>query len=283
MNLFANVASQKCRQRTTGAILFLALSLLVPALVGQPVTSSNRFLFIIDISAGMKPLEKPLRETVFDLVYSGVRGLMQNGDTYGIWLVNDQNNTSFQMQTWKPKHIVELAAEATSHVKTNGFKGKARLDVALADAARVIKKVDDLIVIVVSNGETPLAGTPFDEELNARIGVITPQMKLAKAAVNTALVGQNGEFVAWAVNSPDFLIEVPNVPRKPKPQPAFVATKTNAPALEPKMVAPVTSSNDPVAKPRVASASIIITKETVAKEKLSYLSDRADVASPPVG
>jgi len=42
-------------------------------------------------------------------------------------------------------------------------------------------------------------------------------MKRAKVTLNTALVAQDGEFVAWGVNSPDFLIDVPYVAPKPKP------------------------------------------------------------------
>ena len=249
------------------AALLLAVTLAAPALFAQPATSSNRFLFIIDTSAAMKPLEMPLRETVFDLLYSGARGRMTNGDTYGVWLVNDQNDTSFAMDAWKQRHTVELAATAVAHIKDHSLKGKARLDVALADALRIIKNVDDLTVILVSNGETPLVGTPFDEAINARFAMLAPEMKRTKTTLNTALVAQNGEFVAWAVNSPEFLIEIPSVAPKPKPVKVRAAVaKTNAPAI----VAAAAPPAPVVEKPRVTTSPIIITKETVAQERRTY-------------
>ncbi|HEY0551049.1 MAG TPA: hypothetical protein VGF13_15700, partial [Verrucomicrobiae bacterium] len=258
--------------------LCLLLSVLASALQGEPITSSNRFLFIIDTSAAMKPLETKLRETVFDLIYSGLRGQMTNGDTYGIWLLNGQNNTSFPMETWKHKHILELAAGAASYVKTNGTKGKAHLEVAFADVQNVLKNVGDLTVILVTDGSTPIMGTRFDDAINARWRETAPGLKRAKVTLNTVLVAQDGEFVAWAANSPEFLIDIPLV--KPKPRPARVeVAATNAPPLTPATVA---SESVAAAKPRAASPPIIITRETVAQEKRSYYSSTAPNETSPV-
>ena len=72
--------------------LLVICLLAVPAWSAQ-TSAGKRFLFIVDTSAAMKPLDKPVRETLFDLIYSGVRGNMTNGDTYGVWLVGEQNDT----------------------------------------------------------------------------------------------------------------------------------------------------------------------------------------------
>jgi hypothetical protein len=255
--------------------------LLIVAALGSPVrgaesaASGNRFLFVVDASAAMKPLENPLRETLFDLIYSGARGRMTNGDTYGVWLVNERNDTSFPMETWKRQFAVELGAKAVSHLKDHGLKGKSHLELALSDAGRILKNVGDLTIILITDGEMPILGTPFDEEINGRWREVAPALKRAKATLNTALVAQDGEFVAWAVNSPDFLLEVPFVLPKPKPPKVEVSvTKTNPPAVAPVVVAPP--------KPRIAAAPIIITKESVAQERRSYVPATAtNVIEPP--
>jgi hypothetical protein len=237
------------------------------AVFAQPAAEPKRFLFIIDTSAGMKPVESAVSEALFDLVYSGVRGHMTNGDTFGIWLVNEQNDTSFKMEVWKHKYAVESAALAAKHVKERGFKGKARLSDAFADAAVVIKNVQDLHVILISNGETPISGTPFDDIINLRFREMAPHMKRAKATLNTMFVAQEGQIVAWAANSPEFLIEVPFVaPRPPKAKVAAVTT--NIPAAE--VANAPNASIQETAKPRVASNPIIITRETVAQEKRTF-------------
>ncbi len=211
-------------------------------------------------------MEEAVSETLFDLVYSGVRGHMTNGDTYGIWLVNEQqNDTSFKMEVWKQKYAVEAAARAVKHVKDRGFKGRARLGQAMADAAMVIKKVEDLKVILISNGEAPISGTPFDDIINLRFREMAPHMKRAKATLNTALVAQESRIVAWAANSPEFLIEVPYVAPRPR-QPKLAVNHTNPET--PVKIAGVISNEPP--KPRIASNPIIITRDSVAEEKRNW-------------
>jgi hypothetical protein len=247
----------------------LALLAYFAAVFVTPARSADRFLFIVDTSSSMKPLDNVVRETTFDFIYSGLHGHMTNGDTYGIWLVNNENDTSFAMETWRPKYNVELGARASVHVKEHGFKGKARLDVAIAEAVRILKRVHDLTIVLLSNGETPIAGTPFDEEINARYRELAPVMKKAKLTLNTVLVAQDGAIVAWTVNTPESLIEVPYVAPKP-PKPEIAAAKTNTVLAPSNLLDSAATTPVEPPKPRIASNPIIITKETVAQEKRSY-------------
>ncbi|HWN96628.1 MAG TPA: hypothetical protein VNT99_16485, partial [Methylomirabilota bacterium] len=136
--------------------------------------------------------------------------------------------------------------------------------------------VGDLTIIIVSNGETPIAGTPFDDAINARFRELAPQMKRAKLTVNTALVARDGALAAWAVNSPDFLIDVPYVEPKPKSVDIQIALPvTNSPAPLTNVVAeaspvPPPNTNAAPLKQRPNVASIIITKETVAQERREF-------------
>jgi hypothetical protein len=136
--------------------------------------------------------------------------------------------------------------------------------------------VEDLTVVLVSNGETPISGTPFDADINARLRNLAPQMKKTKTTLNLALVAQEGKLVAWAMNAPGFLLEIPVVPpRPPKPLKPEVSARTNAtvetPAAIAKVATPALEEPVPAAKPRPRTlAPIVITKETVAQEKRSY-------------
>jgi hypothetical protein len=250
--------------------LFAALLGGTCAFGAEPTLSSNRFLFIIDTSASMKPFENAVRESMFDLIYSGLRGNMTNGDTYGVWLVGEENNTAFKIETWRQKYTVEMAARAAAHVKDHGFKGKANITQAFNDAANVIKTVEDLTVVLISNGSNPIIGTPFDEAINLRFRELAAPMLKAKATLNITLVARDGRFVAWAMNSPDFLIEIPQVPIRPKaakPQVASTSTNGATPVAKAAAAAPTPL---PVAA-RAVSAPIIITKETVAQERRTFL------------
>jgi len=239
-----------------------------------PATSSNRFLFIIDTSANMLKWDEPVRESVFDLLYSGVRGHMTNGDSFGVWLAGGANDTSASVETWKQKHAVELASRVAVRVKERGTKGKPCLAEALADAKRVASAVGDVTVILVSNGKTPVRGTPFDAELNSQYQEFTQTVRNAQATLNTVLVAQDGEFVAWSVNSPDFLVSMPEIPpRKVRAKPSISAvvekvTPTNSTALAGILGAPpVIAVSAPPTAPRPMGKSFIITRETVDRER----------------
>jgi hypothetical protein len=254
-------------------MLFLVVSLLAAPAWSAQTAGGKRFLFIIDASSGMKPMEMPLRETLFDLIYSGARGHMTNGDTYGVWLISDRNDTSFPMETWKEKFAVEIAAKAVSHLKDHGFKGRPNFMQAMVDVTRIVKNVEDLTVILVSNGGTPLVGTPFDEAINARQRELAPAMKAAKLTFNTALVAQDGKFVAWGLNSPQFLLDIPYVAPKPKPLKVEPPVTASQVASKPAKVV--------AAPPRVASNPIIITKESVAEERRSYVASLTTSTTAP--
>ncbi len=255
----------------------------VCGVLAQPATSSNRFLFIVDVSAGMKPFDKGVRDSVFDLIFSGVRGALTNGDTYGLWLVNDRNDTSFPMELWKLKFAMENATKATLYVKSRGFKGKPGLNAAFADAARVVENVKDLTVILISNGETPIHGTPFDEMINDAFLNLAPAMRRNKATLNTTLSARDGKFVGWAVNSPDFLVVLPEIPKRVKLAEApVVRAKTNSVAAStnvtvaapaaPAPLRPAIKTAEAIHEPpsRVTAKPIIITRESVAQEQASY-------------
>jgi hypothetical protein len=235
----------------------LCFAFLFNAGAEPPLPGTNRFLFIVDTSASAKKAEEPLSEAVFDLVYSGARGAITNGDTFGVWLAGGQNDTSLGVETWKQKFAVETAARLSLRIKEHGFKGSSALDAAIADAKRVAETVQDVTFIISSTGETPLRGTPFDDEINARVQEILPEMRRVKSVFTTVLVARDGKFVAWAVNSPEFLINMPVLPprapgKENKEQPIAKAAvaKTNTPA-----------------KPKFAANPIIITRETVDREK----------------
>jgi hypothetical protein len=267
-----------------GAFLRLALPVALcfavsfSAQADVPATGTNRFLFIIDTSAGMKTIEEPLREAVFDLIYSGVRGQMTNGDSYGIWLADAQNDTSVGVEAWKQKFAVELAAKAALRVKDHGFKGKCALDVALADAARVAESVNDVTVVIVSNGETPFRGTPFDDAINAQITKLLPEMQKAKLPINAVLAARDGVFVAWALNSPDFLINSPTLP--PRAVKAASGLAQTTPPAPPATMKPIVT---PKPKPRIAANPIVITRETVDREKQALRAMASTDPASPVG
>jgi hypothetical protein len=176
------------------------------------------------------------------------------------------------MEMWREKFKVEMAARTALHVKEYGHRGKLNLDQAMNDVLAIVRGVGDVTVIYISNGEAPMVKTPFDAVINARYAELAPVMKRKKATINTVLAAQDGKLVAWAVNSPDFPVEIPYVPPKPKPAPVVVA-KAPAPTPRATNAAPLTVATEaplPL-RPRPNAGPIIITKDIVAQERRQFL------------
>jgi len=259
------------RLRVAAFLFCLALLLSTASLLALPATNSNRFLFLIDTSAGMKPFEKGAQDSLFDSISSGLRGRMTNNDTYGIWLLNEEVDTSFKMELWRDKFKVEQAAKAAVHLKEHGYRGRLNLDQAMNDVLAIVRAVGDVTLIFISNGETPLVSTPFDSDIKARFQELAPAMKRKKLTVNTVLAAQDGKLVAWAVNAPDVLMKIPVVPPKPKPATPVIVARTPPPLVTNAAPVVVAPEAPPPARPRPASGPIIITKDIVALERRQFL------------
>ena len=71
MSFLTSIArGPSCRRLAFWVTLALALHTAgdTSVLADPPPTSANRFLFIVDVSAAMKPLDDGLRQSMFDLV-----------------------------------------------------------------------------------------------------------------------------------------------------------------------------------------------------------------------
>src|SRR5687768_11600772 len=131
-----------------GLVIFLAT-----AITGQPAITTaprkgpegNRFLFIVDTSSSMKRLEHAGRQVVFDLVFSGIEGRMQPGDTFGVWTFEHEvKGGVFPVQVWTPEKSRDLASQVGRFLKEELGGRASRLDVAITNAERIVKSVRDV-------------------------------------------------------------------------------------------------------------------------------------------
>lgn len=210
----------------------------------KPATNGHRFLFVVDISSGMKSLDAANRQALFDMIFTGLDGQMRTGDSFGLWLFHDELRAGeFPMQVWVETNALESASFAAKFLREQKYSGKSRPGLMVPRLVSLIKNVRDVNVILLSNGETPIEGTPFDTNIT---GVIerrkADQRKDGKPFV-TSLVARGGEFVSGSVvlaGEPFALPERPVVALAVTPGTNHVAA-TNALAAAPvKPAAPAT-------------------------------------------
>src|SRR5436190_11940011 len=99
----------------------------------RPALDGQRFLFVVDISSTMRANEAANRQALFDLIFTGFEGQMRTGDSFGVWLFNeDLHAQQFPMQVWEESKPIETASNAAKYLRQQKYSGKARPDVLMA-------------------------------------------------------------------------------------------------------------------------------------------------------
>ncbi len=247
---------------------FLLLLLLIGRL--EPVTADeaispraeNRFLFVVETSSAMTRFSKATKETVASLIESGVQGQVRPGDTFGLWVFNERLNATFQMQRWSADENKNLAAGVSDFLTKVRLEKKGDLRVVLSPLEPLVTASRALTVILISSGDQPIRGTPFDEEINAIYPLYAREFRNAKTPFVTILVARNGKWAAYSVNSSRGPLQIPNPPLPPVVNVADTKTsaqKTNSPKVATNAVAPK----------RYAKENIIMTKPVVTKSSVT--------------
>jgi hypothetical protein len=203
----------------------------------------NRFLFVVETSSAMNRSAKAARETVHALIESGMQGQMRAGDTFSLWTFNEKLDADYPLQRWIPEQNKNLATTAAEFLKKKRFEKKAQLSVMLPSLYSVIKSSKAISVVLISTGNEPIEGTPFDKEINGVYPVYARELREAKMPFVTIMVGRNGKLVAYSVNS-SLSIQIPNPPLFDET--ALSQSKTNSPAITNKLTAVKTNQTAPV-------------------------------------
>ncbi len=211
-------------------------------------SEGNRFLFIVDTSGSMKRLEHAGRQTVFDLIYSGIEGRMQPGDTFGIWtFANDVKAGVFPMQTWTPEKSTELATKVGQFLKEQSSSRGSRLETAITNAEILVKGVKNVDVVIVSS-----AATRFNPDETWTVLVQKWKGRLEEArkgnkAMIVTLAGRAGQIrqATVALHGERLSLAAP-----PERRPAPMAKATPPPEAPPKVARePIIMRGTPKVRP----------------------------------
>lgn len=210
-----------------GLIVFwLSVSCLTPSFAAQKSSPKktapppgDRYLFVVETSSSMRNLEHAGRQAVFDLIYSGVDGRMRAGDTYGLWIFNDQTHAGvFPMQTWKPEEALNQASRAGLFLKGQRYENGADVASTVKKVVALVKSVGDVTIFIISDGNSAFEGTAFDRPINATYAERDGDRHRAKQPFVTTLVARGGELIAGTVTVAGEALALPE-----RPEPAQIA------------------------------------------------------------
>jgi hypothetical protein len=129
---------------------------------------------------------------------------------------------------------------------------------------QAIQREENLAVYLISSGEEPVLGTPFDADINAVYRQNMARWRAIKGIAVTALVAEQGKLADWAVGVAEPPAPVQLIARKKVIEPPKVAADTNqqsiavkppevkpTPPKETKPIVPDTVTKPPDTKPPV--------------------------------
>jgi hypothetical protein len=132
----------------------------------EPARNSAKFLFLVDTSSTMNRYDHSGRQTVFDLIFTGIGKQMQSGDTFGLWTFNEQVSAgTFPMQIWDADQNLELATRTGVFLKNQHYTGKPHAEKAIETALALVKTVKDVNVFVITSGDSSLGTSDLEKTI----------------------------------------------------------------------------------------------------------------------
>jgi hypothetical protein len=200
-------------------ILFLAifgLALLPVAKAQAPFgrPAPNRFLLVVDTSFSMKSRAKGVQTAVRSILQSGMGAQLQPGDTIGVWTFNSTLYAGkFPLQRWTPPESDAIFARVLEFLSKQPTEKPTDLDAALAGILKVVQDSERITVVLISDADDLLKGTPFDSQINSFYLKNYRQQKKARMPLVTIFRGEKGKIVDYRVSLPPWPPEFPPPPK----------------------------------------------------------------------
>lgn len=268
-------------------IFLVFLAVLLPATTFAQ--SSNRWLLIFDISSSMHGRAKGTHDVMDDLLRTGMHGQIRSGDTIGIWTFNDKLHTGeAPLQVWTPDESQIIYRHTIQYLDGLRYGKSANMDVVLTNVFNVVDLSQFITIVLFSDGDQPLNGTPFDEQINNLYKQNYHHQKKEDMPIITVLQAKRGSFIANTVNFAPWPVDIPATPLPPpkpvapqiSPAPKTAPPPSTVPPLiydgrkdpaNQSLPAPTTETSPSTAEVPVdnsnASAASVITEQATAASK----------------
>ncbi|WP_040550757.1 hypothetical protein [Pedosphaera parvula] len=261
----------------------------------RPRANSNRFLLAVDAAAPMKKQAPVVEEAINQILLSRASGQLYRGDTLGVWTFDTELHTgSFPLQVWTPEDEKAIATHVTEFLKKQRYGKQSRFDALLPSVEELVKQSDIITIIIISDGQNQMQGTPFDREINKSYQQILREMGNEQMPIVTVLQAQGGKFIKYNTTALPWPVIIPELPiplkdestspaspaanvakAKPTAQPLIV---TGPKATQPVSANPATV---PIPQPNVKSEAQVVSS-TPAPSPAEKATVPAMVQTPPV-
>lgn len=209
----------------------------------KPSLPPGRFLFMVDTSLSMRSRAEGMLRAVEGLLATELDGRLRPGDSIGLWTFNNEVHAGqFPLQTWTPATRSAATANVLEFLRQQRYEKKTDLDKALRKALPLVRASPTITLLLFTDGEQPVSGTPFDDAINATFREARRAQARARMPFVTVLRAERGQITSHVVGLPPWPIVIPTLPveqkaleasqspRKPDPKEVGAGTVAAKPA-----------------------------------------------------
>jgi hypothetical protein len=222
--------------------------------IPRPRSKSNRFLIAFDTSAAMKNQMASIADAIDQILLSRASGQLYRGDTLGIWTFDTELYTgNFPLQVWTPEDEKDVVARVNDFVKKQRFGKQSRFDALLPAVHELVKQSDIITIIIISDGQNQMQGTPFDREINKSYQQNLRDMGNEPMPIVTVLQAKGGKYIKHNVTALPWPVIIPELPIPLKDE-EIAAANT-----------PVSTAKTNAAKPKTTNQPLIVSGPKLAQ------------------
>jgi hypothetical protein len=175
--------------------------------------SSTRWLLVYNTSASMRDRTQAVQAVTQDLLATAMHGTIRPGDTIGIWTYNTELHADeAPLQTWSPNAAPGITYNTLLFLRQHRYEKSAAFGEVLTNMLRVISISDVITVILISDGNDPISGTPFDARVAAFYKENAQKQKKARMPVVTVFRGERGAITTNTLALAPWPVDIPAVP-----------------------------------------------------------------------
>lgn len=263
-------------------VFLLAALICVSAVGAEPGASPPtlyRYLIVLDTSSSMARHKEVAADTLGKLVATGINGRIQTGDLLGVWTIGEKLNPSaLGPRMWVDEESGDIGGRVFVLARDAKYSKTANLGLAVSALLEAAQVSGSLTVFLVTDGATPVQGTPFDDAINEVFQGHAAAMKKAKTPFVVVLTAQAGALVSQAISPGGARIYIPPTP-KPAIDPALEQELFGIQRPEAKR-ADQAAAGDTVKTNAVKPLSVAEISEILQKQQAARTNVASDVTPP---
>jgi hypothetical protein len=198
-----------------------------------------------------------------------------------VWSFNESLYTGkFPLQKWSPETKDEIAVNIANFLAGQKCEKKSDFNQVAPALEKLVSGSDYLTVILVTDGEQKVTGTPFNGQINEFFQLWRDQQRKAQMPFLTVLRASHGEITHYTLNTAPWTVQMP--PLAPEIQALAEADRRPAPKIQTSSVPPLIIHGKKPSAPAAETAPAVTTTSNTPTAPLATDPATVHIIEPPL-